>query len=118
MIGRTTSNILFFVIVVEAPKVTVTPQESRVKVGEPAEFTCIASGSPSPRLTWRKLNGSLRVTRKLQHGLLQIANVSQEDAGTYVCQAENIEGSAEGSAVLKIKGSVSYRHKDFRIPGH
>jgi len=90
----------------EAPKVTVTPQKSRVKIGEPAELTCIASGSPSPQLTWRKLNGSLPVNSTVRDGVLRIANVTQEDAGIYFCEASNVEGTAEGNGTLEIKVTV------------
>ena len=90
----------------EAPKVTVTPQKSRMKVGEPAELTCIASGSPSPQLTWLKMNGSLPVDSTVRDGVLRIANVTQEDAGIYFCQASNVEGTAEGNGTLEIKGTM------------
>ena len=91
----------------DAPKVIVTPQRSRVKTGETVKFTCIASGSPSPDLTWRKVNGSLPVSSTVQRGVLKIASVTQKDAGSYNCEAKNVEGSANRSGTLEIKGKVS-----------
>lgn len=88
----------------ESPKVTITPQKTRIKIGEPAKFTCIASGSPLPKLKWRKLNGSLPVNGTVRGGAFSIANVSQEDAGIYICEASNVEGSAKGNGTLEIKG--------------
>ena len=85
----------------------VSPQSSRVKTGETVQFTCIASGSPSPDLTWRKVNGSLPVSSTVQRGVLKIANVTQKDAGSYNCEAKNVEGSANRSGILEIKGKVS-----------
>lgn len=84
------------------------PLKSRVKIGEPAEFTCLAGGSPSPDLSWRKLNGSLPAGSTMQGGVLRIANVTENGPGTYVCDATNVEGSANGSAVLEIKGSLYF----------
>ena len=42
----------------------------------------------------------------MQRGLLRIAKVTQEDAGIYVCDASNVEGAANGTASLEIKGIV------------
>ena len=78
----------------------VTPQKSRVKTGETVQFTCIASSSPSPDLTWRKVNGSLPVSSTVQRGVLKIANVTQKDAGSYNCEAKNVEGSANRSGIF------------------
>ncbi|XP_078373536.1 basement membrane-specific heparan sulfate proteoglycan core protein-like [Oculina patagonica] len=103
-VGSVQSQVAVFVQ--EAPKVTVTPRKSRIRIGEPAEFTCIASGSPSPKLTWRKLNGSLPVNGTVRGGVLSIANVTQEDAGIYFCEASNVEGSAKGNGTLDIKVTV------------
>ncbi|KAJ7379698.1 Basement membrane-specific heparan sulfate proteoglycan core protein [Desmophyllum pertusum] len=103
-VGSVQSQVAIFVQ--EAPKVTVTPQKSRIRIGEPVEFTCIASGSPSPKLTWRKLNGSLPVNGTVRGGVFRIANVTQEDAGIYFCDASNVEGSAEGNGTLEIKVTV------------
>ena len=99
---------------IEAPKVTVTPQKSRIKTGESAEFTCIASGSPSPKLSWRKFNGSLPVSGTMRGGVLSIANVTQEDAGIYLCEASNVEGSAEGNGTLEIEGIVYRKERQTR----
>ena len=98
----------FLPLLLESPKVTVTPYKSRVKIGEPAEFTCLASGSPSPDLSWRKLNGLLPAGSTEQGGVLRIVNVTENEPGTYVCDATNVEGSANSSAVLEIKGSLYF----------
>ncbi|PFX26969.1 basement membrane-specific heparan sulfate proteoglycan core protein-like isoform X2 [Stylophora pistillata] len=103
-VGSVRSQIV--VLVQEAPKVTVTPQKSRVKLGETTEFTCIASGAPLPKLSWRKLNASVPVQATVSDGVLRIANVTHQDAGMYFCDASNVEGSAQGSATLEIKVTV------------
>lgn len=77
-----------------------------MKIGRPAELTCIASGSPSPQLTWWKLNGSLPVNSTVRDGELRLVNVTQEDAGIYFCEASNVEGTAVGNGTLEIKGTM------------
>ena len=42
----------------------------------------------------------------MQRGVLKIANVTQKDAGSYNCEAKNVEGSAKRSGILEIKGKV------------
>ena len=96
---------IMFSLLLEAPKITVIPQKSQIKIGESTEFTCIASGSPVPDLTWRKLNGSLPANSTVQGGVLTITNVTKNDAGLYECSALNIEGSTNQSSLLEIKGN-------------
>ena len=43
----------------------------------------------------------------MQTGVLKIANVTQKDAESYNCEAKNVEGSANRSGILEIKGKVS-----------
>ena len=83
----------------------VVPSKSLTRIGESAEFTCIASGSPVPEITWRKLDGSLPKGSSLQGGVLTITNVTENDAGIYVCNALNIEGTENGSTILEMKGN-------------
>lgn len=97
------SNHLIFLL--EAPKVTIIPQKSRIKIGESAKFTCITSGSPVPQLTWWKLNDSLPTSSTVHGAVMKIRNATEKDAGIYVCSALNDEGSANGRALLEMKGN-------------
>lgn len=76
----------------------------KVKLGETAEFSCIASGSPVPKVTWRRLNGSLPVNHVIKGGNLVISDVKEQDIGIYICRASNMEGISETSANLIVKG--------------
>jgi hypothetical protein len=86
--------------------VTITPEVRKLKIGETADFSCIASGSPSPEVSWGRLNDSLPVHHKVKGGQLTITKISRDDAGIYICRATNVEGIAESSATIKIKGII------------
>jgi len=92
------------ILVQEAPKVTIIPQKSRIKIGESAKFTCITSGFPVPQLTWSKLNDSLPTSSTVHGRVMKITNATEKDAGIYVCSALNDEGSTNGRALLDMKG--------------
>ncbi|XP_074625452.1 basement membrane-specific heparan sulfate proteoglycan core protein-like isoform X6 [Acropora palmata] len=94
------------ILVQEAPKVTIIPQKSRIKIGESAKFTCITSGFPVPQLTWSKLNDSLPTSSTVHGRVMKITNATEKDAGIYVCSALNDEGSTNGRALLDMKVPV------------
>jgi len=89
----------------DAPQVTITPQVRKVKLGETTHFNCIASGSPTPEVSWHRLNGSLPVHHTTKVGQLVIYNIKQDDVGIYICRASNMEGIAESSATIALKGT-------------
>lgn len=63
---------------------------------------CVASGIPTPHVTWAKDGLDLRNhnnTRFLLSNLL-IDAVSESDSGTYVCHADNGIGSVSSARVL------------------
>uniref|UniRef100_A0A8C3GM35 Hemicentin 1 n=1 Tax=Cairina moschata TaxID=8855 RepID=A0A8C3GM35_CAIMO len=75
------------------------PEEVTVLVNKVAVMDCVASGSPSPSITWQKDGHILAEDDKptfLSNGRrLQISNAQITDTGRYVCVVENIAGSAK-----------------------
>uniref|UniRef100_A0A8B9ZBH1 Hemicentin 1 n=1 Tax=Anas platyrhynchos TaxID=8839 RepID=A0A8B9ZBH1_ANAPL len=75
------------------------PEEVTVLVNKVAVMDCVASGSPSPSITWQKDGHLLAEDDKptfLSNGRrLQISNAQITDTGRYVCVVENIAGSAK-----------------------
>ena len=95
-------------ILIDAPQVTITPQVRKLRLGETADFKCIASGSPSPEVSWHRLNGSLPVHHISKGGQLVVSNVTLDDVGIYICRASNMEGIAESSATIALKGIATF----------
>lgn len=65
------------------------------------------SHSPTPTIKWFKKGGDLPV-RKVKfesyNKTMKIINVSEEDAGEYVCMAINHLGSIRHSIFVQVKG--------------
>ncbi|NWU93884.1 HMCN1 protein, partial [Upupa epops] len=75
------------------------PEEVTVLVSKVAVMDCVASGSPSPSITWQK-DGHLlaeddKHTFLSNRRRLQILNSHITDMGRYICVAENVAGSAK-----------------------
>ncbi|XP_015250804.1 PREDICTED: brother of CDO isoform X2 [Cyprinodon variegatus] len=78
------------------------PRSIMVTKGQRLVLECVASGIPTPQVTWAKDGLDLRShnnTRFLLSNLL-IDAVSDGDSGTYVCMAHNGRGSGRSATVL------------------
>ncbi|KYO27917.1 basement membrane-specific heparan sulfate proteoglycan core protein [Alligator mississippiensis] len=103
-------------MVQESPTVSVMPKGPvTVKVGKSLSLECLGRGDPRPLVRWSRLG----VRQKIEHqtllplesqAVLQISPVKPEDAGTYVCVAQNPVGSAQ----VQVEVTVEAAH---RTPG-
>ncbi|KAG7188123.1 hypothetical protein KM043_015968 [Ampulex compressa] len=91
-----------------APKFYAVPHNRVVEEGETVHFQCAAIGHPLPWVKWDK-NGctvtpSNRISVKERDDvkILEISEVTQEDAGLYRVTVENDFGRIEASARLEI----------------
>ncbi|XP_028289245.1 brother of CDO isoform X2 [Parambassis ranga] len=78
------------------------PRSIMVTKGQRLVLECVASGIPTPQVTWAKDGQDLRFhnnTRFLLSNLL-IDAVVEGDSGTYICQADNGIGSASAATAL------------------
>lgn len=78
------------------------PRSIMVTKGQRLVLECVASGIPTPQVTWEKDGRDLRFhnnTRYLLSNLL-IDAVAEGDSGTYVCQADNGINSPSAATVL------------------
>ncbi|KAL1455510.1 hypothetical protein WDU94_009600 [Cyamophila willieti] len=87
----------------EAPEVRVYPLNVEVRLGDPAEFRCDASGKPAPNIEWiRDHRESFNADFRFRNGLLRIERVQQSDEGVYYCRASNEAGSDTKRVQLNI----------------
>ena len=71
------------------------------------------TGIPQPTVTWSREDGRplTRSTEILEGGVLRILGVTEEEAGTYICQAENIVGMASATASIQIEDTEEWRQR-------
>ncbi|TMS16751.1 Basement membrane-specific heparan sulfate proteoglycan core protein [Larimichthys crocea] len=97
-------------IVKESPVATVTPAGPlRVRVGEPINLECQASGEPRPSVSWHRLDSNRKTMLSSpvlmeSNAVMQILVARPEDSGTYVCTARNNEGTTETKVVVVVEG--------------
>ncbi|XP_034151976.1 basement membrane-specific heparan sulfate proteoglycan core protein isoform X5 [Esox lucius] len=99
-------------IVRESPVAVVTPQGPvRVRVGEPINLECQASGEPRPSVTWHRLDNSRKTMLSSpvpmeSNAVMQVLVARPEDSGTYVCSARNNEGTTETKVEVVVEGGT------------
>ncbi|XP_044798653.2 hemicentin-1 isoform X3 [Bubalus bubalis] len=91
----------------EPPVIQPQPSELDVILNNPILLPCEATGTPSPFITWQKEGISVissgRSHAVLPRGGLQISRAVREDAGTYMCVAQNPAGTALGKIKLNVQ---------------
>ncbi|XP_064813456.1 basement membrane-specific heparan sulfate proteoglycan core protein isoform X1 [Oncorhynchus masou masou] len=99
-------------IIRESPVATVTPQGPvRVKMGEPINLECQASGEPRPSVTWHRLDRARNTMLSSpvpmeSNAVMQVLVARPEDSGTYVCTARNDEGTTETRVEVIVEGAA------------
>ncbi|XP_065350367.1 titin homolog isoform X3 [Cloeon dipterum] len=97
------------------PKFYAIPHNKVVEEGATVRFQCAIAGHPTPWVTWDKdgliLTPSRRLTIKEKDDLriVEISEVTVEDAGLYRVTLENDVGRVEASARLDVIGPVGSR---------
>lgn len=90
---KKTANLL----VTGPPKWLVEPADATIQAGGTAVVDCKVTGSPAPRVTWKRVRDDLSTTESLQvanNGSLVIKGAQKSQDGTYECSAENGIGLA------------------------
>ncbi|XP_077188775.1 hemicentin-1 isoform X2 [Paroedura picta] len=91
----------------EPPAIQVPTGTLEVILNNPIVLPCEAVGVPRPVITWQKEGINVITTGNrhtiLPSGSLQITRATVEDAGTYMCVAQNPAGTALGKIKLKIQ---------------
>ncbi|OWK08223.1 HMCN1, partial [Cervus elaphus hippelaphus] len=93
------------------PVIQPQPSELDVILNNPILLPCEATGTPSPFITWQKeginviSSGtvSLKTIMTTQFYHSEISRAVREDAGTYMCVAQNPAGTALGKIKLNVQ---------------
>ena len=106
-------NIFFFMIyffLAVTPQISLSSQTLMTEEKQNITIVCTATGQPQPSIRWSKSVGSLPKGRnKVVHGTLTIHNVTKKDRGIYICNAENILGSASDTAHLMVFSPLRFK---------
>ncbi|XP_053542916.1 hemicentin-1 isoform X1 [Ictalurus punctatus] len=95
------------VIVQEPPVIQAHPLTLDVILNSHVTLPCRAAGTPRPTITWQKEGINIVTSGSdftvLPNGGLQISHAKVEDAGTYMCVAQNPAGTALGKTKLRVQ---------------
>ncbi|XP_052044134.1 neogenin isoform X7 [Apodemus sylvaticus] len=97
---------------------------SMIKVtGQSAVLPCVASGLPAPVIRWMKNEEVLDTESSerlvlLAGGSLEINDVSEDDAGTYFCIADNGNKTVEAQAELTVQVPPEFLKQPANIYAH
>ncbi|XP_010226739.1 PREDICTED: hemicentin-2-like, partial [Tinamus guttatus] len=90
----------------EPPVLKPLPGMVMVMVNASAALSCEASGVPPPAITWQKEGVPVPRGHGLEvlpNGRLHIPRASEQDAGIYLCVAQNPSGTASGRTRLIVR---------------
>ncbi|XP_050953192.1 basement membrane-specific heparan sulfate proteoglycan core protein isoform X13 [Labeo rohita] len=99
-------------IVRESPKAVVTPAGPlRIRVGDPINLECQAAGEPRPSVRWHRLDNNRKTMLSSpvpadSSAVMQILVARPEDSGTYVCTAQNNQGTTETRVEVFVEGGA------------
>ncbi|XP_068772364.1 basement membrane-specific heparan sulfate proteoglycan core protein isoform X3 [Struthio camelus] len=87
-----------------APSATVEPAQLSVAPGQPAEFRCVATGSPAPAIEWLGgAGGPLPPGAVVRGGILRFPAAKPTDESHYLCRARNSAGQHTARAFLQVQ---------------
>ncbi|XP_046388214.1 Down syndrome cell adhesion molecule-like protein Dscam2 isoform X11 [Ischnura elegans] len=109
----------------EPPQFRQTFEENTLQTGPSVFLKCVASGNPTPEITWELDGKKLSNSERLQVGQyvtvngdvvshLNISSIHTNDGGLYKCIASSKVGSAEHMAKVNVYGLPFVRPMDKR----
>lgn len=110
-----------YFISAEPPKFIKKPEALQfVRQGDTVQLECKITGTPEIKITWYKNDQALQASNRLHMSfvestaVLTILDASAEDAGDYICEAQNSAGAASCSTSVSVKGQqhVSTHHQN------
>ncbi|XP_070324906.1 neogenin isoform X9 [Odocoileus virginianus] len=92
-------------------------------IGQSAVLPCVASGLPTPTVRWMKNEETVDTESSgrlvlLAGGSLEISDVTEDDAGTYLCIADNGNETIEAQAELTVQAQPEFLKQPTNIYAH
>ena len=95
-----------------SPQILLSPVNQSVYDGDPVNFTCRATGVPTPKLTWTFVGGKLPLSINQNNfegdsfveSVLEMRRATKKMDGTYKCTAENKANRTSYSTKLQVFG--------------
>ncbi|KAI5614865.1 neogenin isoform X3 [Silurus asotus] len=108
--------------VVERMEVLIGPSAVSKPLGDTVLLPCVVKGFPLPVIRWMR-NGKVvdesdERFAVIGGGNLQIVNLTEEDAGTYSCQADNGNETIETEAELNVQVPPRFLKKPSNMYAH
>ena len=112
--NRSTINVILFChVIVPVKLIVVPPSVVTVQQGERVKLQCLATGYPSPTITWSRVDEVLESSRVSANGSLIIESAKKGDSGQYMCTAKNAVGKKTYSfsldMQLPVEGKIARR---------
>ncbi|XP_068733606.1 uncharacterized protein [Montipora capricornis] len=106
-----------FITVYYQPSITsVTPFTKQSWIGQNVLLSCVADGSPTPSITWKKPDGTQLRKVASTEKKVEAQMKADQDFGNYTCEARNVVGAAATRLVqlnqIKAPGSLSVTTND------
>ena len=83
------------------PEVNITPQGVQTTEGKTVEFLCIARGVGANSFAYQWFLNNLPITGQTTPNLI-ISDVSENNAGDYVCFVRNLYGGISQSEIARL----------------
>ncbi|XP_018417456.1 PREDICTED: vascular cell adhesion protein 1 [Nanorana parkeri] len=101
-VGTTSSEVQ---ITVQVPPentfLTITP--SLVTRGESVHIRCTSEAFPAPRLVLKKQTKTGLMELEAEDGQYSITHMTEDQAGTYICEASNVVGLQDAEATVTVQ---------------
>ena len=96
----------------DKPSITnVTPRTTESWIGQTVTLQCVANSVPTPKITWKKPDGSKIEKVGVQKNIVDLQMKTDGDFGNYTCEATNVVGAAVAVTV-----QVKQISKDMVLP--